>query len=281
MNQNTTKNDHKDSFINKKVIIIFIYGILSCFASVLLFSQPCIFDIFDLSNKGEIGSAIGGMTSPILTLIGAILIYRSFCEQTKANQIQREALEQQREALEQQREALEQQREAMKLQLESQSRQQFENTFFQLLTNFNSIVYNMDIRSKEECNVTYSGRDCFKFFVKLLEGNLFRNIANGSNSMQSFKTFYENYKHDLQPYYHNILTILKYIDDHVTKDEHLKKHLASILYANISDNEKQLIALTQYLPEYTELNKLTQKYEFWTDFKLNHKLVANMGTQHK
>jgi len=45
-----------------------------------------------LSGKGDIGNAIGGITSPFVGLIGAILVYLSFEQQIEANRIQRLAL---------------------------------------------------------------------------------------------------------------------------------------------------------------------------------------------
>ena len=44
------------------------------------------------SGKGDIGNAIGGITSPFVGLIGAILVYLSFEQQIEANRIQRLAL---------------------------------------------------------------------------------------------------------------------------------------------------------------------------------------------
>lgn len=40
---------------------------------------------FDLTDKGTIGDAIGGITAPIIGTIGAILVYLSFRSQVKAN----------------------------------------------------------------------------------------------------------------------------------------------------------------------------------------------------
>ena len=48
-----------------------------------------------LSGKGDIGSAIGGITAPFVGLTGAILVYLSFEQQIEANKIQREALQNQ------------------------------------------------------------------------------------------------------------------------------------------------------------------------------------------
>jgi hypothetical protein len=42
---------------------------------------------FDLTDKGTIGDAIGGITAPIIGIIGAMLVYLSFRAQVKANQL--------------------------------------------------------------------------------------------------------------------------------------------------------------------------------------------------
>ncbi|WP_279108187.1 putative phage abortive infection protein [Butyricimonas virosa] len=238
-------NEKNNFSLKNTVIFISILGIILCIGSVFCFSRPCIFDFFDLSNKGEIGSAIGGMTAPILNLIGAILIYCSFYEQSKANQIQRKALEEQR-----------------KLQL----KQQLENCFFQLLTNFSAIVRDMDIQSSTDCSTTHSGRDCFKFWNKELNKYFFNNLKTHKTMESCFTEEYEKYQHDLQPYFYNIFTILFYIDNYNIEDQTLKEHLVKIFRANLSDHELQLIYLTRHLPEFKQLDLLTKKYNFWENF---------------
>jgi hypothetical protein len=42
---------------------------------------------FDLTDKGTIGDAIGGITAPIIGIIGAMLVYLSFRSQVRANQL--------------------------------------------------------------------------------------------------------------------------------------------------------------------------------------------------
>jgi len=43
--------------------------------------------VFDLSEKGTIGDAIGGITAPIIGIIGAVLVYLSFRSQVRANEL--------------------------------------------------------------------------------------------------------------------------------------------------------------------------------------------------
>jgi hypothetical protein len=54
-----------------------------------LFSLPAIWDFLDLSEKGPIGDAIGGMTAPILGLASVILLYWTLREQVRINLEQR------------------------------------------------------------------------------------------------------------------------------------------------------------------------------------------------
>ncbi|MDA3853280.1 MAG: hypothetical protein PF444_03445 [Bacteroidales bacterium] len=54
-----------------------------------LLSLPYLFnwEIFDLTGKGEIGDAIGGITSPFINGLAAILVFVAFKEQIKANKL--------------------------------------------------------------------------------------------------------------------------------------------------------------------------------------------------
>ena len=78
--------------MNIKNIIILIAGIILIFIAMYLFTRPAIFDIWDFSSTGPIGDTIGGISAPIINLLGAFLVYISFKEQIKANQIQSKAL---------------------------------------------------------------------------------------------------------------------------------------------------------------------------------------------
>ncbi|WP_182650285.1 hypothetical protein [Flavobacterium sp. SOK18b] len=72
----------------KNIAFLTIGLILILFASIYLLTRENVFQSWDLSNTGEIGDTIGGITSPIINIIGSILIYVSFLEQNKANKIQ-------------------------------------------------------------------------------------------------------------------------------------------------------------------------------------------------
>ena len=60
--------------INKQSLILSFIGIVMCFISVYLFTTESLWDRFDFSNTGQIGDTIGGLTSPIIGLLGSILV---------------------------------------------------------------------------------------------------------------------------------------------------------------------------------------------------------------
>lgn len=80
--------EKENKIFDYKFYLLFLGLILILFASVYIFTRPSFNSQFDLSNKGEIGDTIGGITAPIINLIGAILVYISFQAQINANKIQ-------------------------------------------------------------------------------------------------------------------------------------------------------------------------------------------------
>lgn len=67
-------------------------AIAMVFASIVLFTLPAFWSVFNLSDTGQIGDTIGGIAAPIVGILGAVLVYMSFKEQLEANRIQRNAL---------------------------------------------------------------------------------------------------------------------------------------------------------------------------------------------
>ena len=81
----------------KQSKILFLFGILLVVLVPIVLTQFSF--LFDFTDTGQIGDTIGGITSPITNLIGAILVYYAFLVQLDANklifqQIQEEKAEQ-------------------------------------------------------------------------------------------------------------------------------------------------------------------------------------------
>lgn len=79
--------------MNLKNILTLGSTILFILLSLFLFTRPAFSRIWDFTETGQIGDTIGGITAPIIGLIAAILVFYSFQEQVKANNIQTKALE--------------------------------------------------------------------------------------------------------------------------------------------------------------------------------------------
>ncbi len=65
---------------------IFILALVILLTPPLL-SLPSFFGIFNFSNKGQIGDAIGGITAPFINGLAAILVFLAFKAQIEANKI--------------------------------------------------------------------------------------------------------------------------------------------------------------------------------------------------
>lgn len=78
--------------MNKRNILILLLGIGLVFLSLYLFTRPALFTSLDFTNTGPIGDTIGGITAPIINIVGALLVYVSFQAQLEANKIQTKAL---------------------------------------------------------------------------------------------------------------------------------------------------------------------------------------------
>lgn len=69
--------------------LIFILGLIILLIPPLLI-KTSYFDFFSLGNENEIGDTLGGITSPFINSIAAILVFIAFKEQVKANNLIKE-----------------------------------------------------------------------------------------------------------------------------------------------------------------------------------------------
>lgn len=83
----SNKRDEQDFKWGQTILIVGIT--LVVFTPYLLSSTP--WSIVDFSETGQIGDTIGGISAPICSLVGAILVFYSFKAQVIANKIQANA----------------------------------------------------------------------------------------------------------------------------------------------------------------------------------------------
>lgn len=85
MDKNIKKQLHKINTQKKIAIIVLTIGIIVMFFAPYLFTT---FFYINFKDTGQIGDTIGGILSPLVNLIGAVLVYLSFQQQIISNNIQ-------------------------------------------------------------------------------------------------------------------------------------------------------------------------------------------------
>lgn len=74
---------------DKRGLVLMWTSIALVLVGPVIFSLPAICGLFDLSEKGPIGDALGGITAPIIGLASVILLYLTLQEQVKINKEQK------------------------------------------------------------------------------------------------------------------------------------------------------------------------------------------------
>ncbi len=230
-----------------------VLGLLILFISTIYF-----FRIENLKepnndfNLNELGDFLSGSVAAIWSLAGLLFVYVAFLGQKQQLlQQQLEILFNQFE-LKQNRLELKNQRLEMTLQNDTLKIQKFENTFFQMLSLFHSIVNSMEII--EDRSVHIKGRECFNYLIEEMK-RLFSEFLNNNRDPQTNKrlnksdinedkaiviygklySFYKNYlSHYFRTYYH----IIKLIDN--TEDIDKGRYI-SIARAQLSSSEQILL----------------------------------------
>lgn len=162
-------------------------------------------------------------------------------------------------------------------QVEAQ-RQQFENTFFQMLSVHNRIIEGIDLGSQYEGEPPFHGRDCFKEYFRRLNNHI-RDAENahGPTPLQKIQTGYRVYweksRQDLGHYYRFLYNFIRYVDQanlpQLKYDEaDPKVKYTRIIRAQLSDFELALIfynalgdhggKFRDYVGKYDLLDNLTQ-----------------------
>ncbi|GAL87246.1 hypothetical protein MYP_4476 [Sporocytophaga myxococcoides] len=222
-------------------------GIVVSIFSILYFICKNSEEGFALNLLGDF---LGGSVASIWALAGLFFIYVAFLGQKQ--QLLNQQLELMYSQLEVKYTRLELagQKEEMKEQNSTLKQQRFENTFFQLISLFNTIVTSLDIRDRKTKVVTTSGRECFNIFYLRLRHHL-KNIKYGeastndklddasiADSLKAYDTLYDNEKADLSHYFRVIYRIFKFIDNSDIDD---KSPYAAIARAQLSSYEQIII----------------------------------------
>lgn len=165
-------------------------------------------DMFGIVNALFSGLAFGGVIYAVL--------------------LQRRELELQRIELKETRNELRGQKEQQIAQNQTLRKQNFENTFFELLRLQNEITNSIDI---SEPGRIHKGRDCFeKFYEQFLSDyntNKRRDKIPPSQELieKSYGTFYERHQSDIGHYFRSLYNLIKFVHGSDIEDKRLYTNL--------------------------------------------------------
>lgn len=210
-------------YINKGELIVFlIVGVIIAILP-LLFTNSFL-SIVSFKETGPIGDTIGGVTAPFLSLFGSILVYLALKAQIIANsKINDQFLKQERK----------------------EYRQNFDNTFFNLLSSHHQIITDIDFETKK----IYHFHSDLKEFIQT--NNLIKDeyrdgiiVDEHLKSRDVFKFFFE------------VLDYLLYVDKMILEEDD---------YLKGKDKEKDII-------KFNKLFKETHKLKY-NRFEVSSKFI--------
>lgn len=192
--------------------------------------------------------------------------------------LQRQELKLQRQELKDTREELR----GQKLQLEAQNRtftkQNFEDSFFQLLRLHSELVNAIDLRRGPDKAL---GRDCFLLFVQWYKSFYGQSLtAPGvptelDKVRNSYENFYLKYGHEVAHYFRTLYNIIKFIDRSEAED---KDFYTRLVKAQLSSAELVLLfynGLSVYGS--SKFKPFIEKYALLEHLEINH--LANPHDQ--
>jgi hypothetical protein len=183
-----------------------------------------------------LGSFLSGTVGVVWSLAGIMMIYVAFLGQRRQMLLQEEDLRLNRVDLRDTRKELKGQKEALEAQLVTAKRQQFENTFFQLVRLHGEILAAVHI---SDAYGEYDGRGAFVRLAKILEEQYLYFIGRREDAQQeAYEQVYNLYGGQFGHYFRNLYHIVKFVDRSDVDD---KNRYVSFVRAQLSTGELQLL----------------------------------------
>ncbi|KQO27992.1 putative phage abortive infection protein [Pseudomonas chengduensis] len=235
--------DGKDSRTTKALYRLFL---VAATAVLLVFCVNLL--SIGRSSFGEWGDFFGGVLNPILTFLTFMgLLITIVIQQTE--------LKESRKEFKRSADALDDQSKSLK-------KQNFESTFFQMLSLHNDIVNSIDLVEKESGNTT-KGRDCFRVFYTRL-ARLYRETKNKgkgkyppeSIAKLSYALFWKGHQAELGHYFRYLYNLIKFVDE----SEFSEGLYIKLIRAQLSDQELFLLFYNSISDQGQKFRNYIEKY---------------------
>ena len=254
----------KNSDIPKKVswwplwltfaVIIFLWGVSII---VLCWLFP------DIGIRGQFGDTFGAVNALFAGLAFAGIIFAII--------LQKKELELQRQELKETRNEIRGQKEQLQAQDLTLQKQNFENSFFQLLSFHNEIVNSLEIPSGR--GRTENGRMCFRLLFQYLKGFYNNSKYRTSKQMKDnikinalYEEFLSHYQWSIGHYFRHLYNTVKFVDQHrFIKEFEDKKTYTDLIRAQLSSNELGLLFYNCLSDRGAKFKCLVEKYALLKD----------------
>ena len=247
------------------VLIIGVVTIIIIYAAALLYLTWPLGEM-SIAQTGVFGDSFGILTSLFSGLAFAGLIITIL--------MQKQELTLQREELSLTREELSGQREELRIQNSTMIHQNFENTFFRMLSLHNEIVKGIDIKLG---NYEHRGRDAFQaLYNQFMRTEMGKQLQDSGIEKinENYLRFYHGKQHEIGHYFRNLYNIIKFVHESESPN---KKLYTNIVRAQLSSYELFFLfynCLSQMGKE--KFKPLIEEYSLLKT--LPHDLICNLAT---
>ena len=230
---------------------------------IILWAANTIFAIYYFPKPEQIGQ-FGDMFGAVNSLFAGL----AFAGVIFAIILQKKELELQRQELKETRDEIRGQKEQLQAQDQTLQKQNFENSFFQLLSFHNEIVNSLKTRTytgQEEVG----GRMCFSVFLQNLSIS-YRHYTDTSGQIKddidALKKFLFQYQPSIDYYFGHLYNTVKFVDQHkFIKEFEDKKSYTNLIRAQLSRNELRLLFYNCLSDRGAKFKHLVEKYALLED----------------
>ena len=210
-----------------------------------------------LGERGQFGDMFGAVNALFAGLAFAGVIWAIILQKNELS-LQREELKLQRDELTQTREEIKGQKEQLHAQDQTLKKQNFENSFFQLLNFHNNIVSSLYIRG-EGSSAGYDGRGCFAKFhhVLCMKYQCVKDIDD------AWDKFAAEHHSNVDHYFRHLYNTVKFVDEHAFLVDFMgKKNYTDLIRGQLSTFELHLLFYNCLTKKRGRFKCLVERYSF-------------------
>lgn len=244
-------------------IILMVLGVISIFFPYTEIDGFRIFKYkIEIGKYGELGDFVNGISTPFISIAVFILLYKTYKSQKQELHDTRVLLSEQNETL---------------------TNQQFETTFFNLVTLHHQIVNNIDFDSSVDVEMydretdgepeILKGRDCIRKFYQIFvtdyrnweseekktatERTTFKAELERELISSAYGSFYGEHETDIGHYFRNLESLIKLVDQSKVNN---KDFYIELINAQLSTYEILLLFYYCLWTDDSNMKKLVIKY---------------------